>query len=62
MFKNYLNEAKNWFLAVNAYFSVKYDLGRLSERQLQDIGISRSEIDFYAQNAYLKARGYNHTL
>lgn len=42
--------------AINAYYSVHNDLGRLSNRSLADIGISRCQIDYYAIRAYYKAK------
>jgi|NOAtaT_5_FD_contig_21_1765570_length_360_multi_4_in_0_out_0_1 uncharacterized protein YjiS (DUF1127 family) len=47
---------KRWLLSIDAYFTVHQDLGRLSDRQLADIGISRSDIEFYATRAYIKAK------
>lgn len=57
MVKNIWSRLKKRLFAINSYFAVKNDLGRLSDCQLMDIGLSRSEIEFYAIKAYRKADG-----
>lgn len=55
MIKNIWGRFKKRLLAINAYFAVKNDLGRLSDYQLMDVGLSRSDIEYYAIKAYRKA-------
>ena len=57
MIKNIWGRLFRRLLAINAYFAVKNDLGRLSDYQLMDIGLSRSEIEYYAIKAYRKMDG-----
>lgn len=55
MIKNIWGRFLKRLLAINAYFAVKNDLGRLSDYQLMDVGLSRSDIEYYAIKAYRKA-------
>jgi len=56
MFKNFWGCLKGRLLAYHAYYTVQHDLGKLSDHQLKDIGLTRSEIDHYALRAYYKQR------
>jgi hypothetical protein len=56
MFNKLWSHPKRWLLSIDAYFSVYHDLGKLSDRQLADIGLSRSDIEYYATKAYIKAK------
>lgn len=56
MIKNIWSCLTRQLRAINAYHSVHNDLGRLSNRSLADIGISRCQIDYYAIRAYYKAK------
>lgn len=56
MIKLFWSRLKGRLLAIDAYYSVHNDLGRLSDKNLADIGVSRSEIDHYAIRAYYKAK------
>lgn len=59
MIINFWGRLKRRLLAINAYFTVKNDLERLSDYQLMDVGLSRSDIEYYAIRAYRKAdKGY----
>ena len=57
MIKNIWSRLKRRLHAINAYFAVKNDLGRLSDYQLKDVGLSQSDIEYYAIKAYRKADG-----
>jgi len=56
MFKTFWSRLKKRLLAFDAYHSAYNDLNRLSDRNLADIGITRSDIDLYATRAYYKAK------
>ena len=46
--------------AIKRYFTYRqtvYELGRLTSRDLQDLGINRSEIEFIARNSAGFGRG-----
>ena len=56
MFIKLWSRLKGWLLSIDKYYAVQRDLGRLSDKQLADIGITRSDIDFYATRAYYKSK------
>jgi len=55
MFKTFWSRLLRRLLAFDAYYATHNDLGRLSDKSLADIGISRSDIEFYATRAYYKS-------
>jgi len=55
MFKTFWSRLKKRLLAFDAYYATQNDLGRLSDKSLADIGITRGDIDFYATRAYYKS-------
>jgi uncharacterized protein YjiS (DUF1127 family) len=55
MIKTFWSRLKKRLLAFDAYYATHNDLGRLSDRNLADIGLKREDIEFYAIKAYYKS-------
>jgi len=49
---NNLNNFRNWFLAIKARKETVNQLNKLTERELNDIGLSRSDIHYIAEQHY----------
>lgn len=49
-----LSTFSNWLKGTSYYYNTVYELSRLTDRELQDIGLTRNEIVHVANEQYFK--------
>jgi uncharacterized protein YjiS (DUF1127 family) len=49
-----LSTFSNWLKDTSYYYNTIYELSRLTDRELQDIGLTRNEIVYVASEQYVR--------
>lgn len=51
---NLISTFSSWLKGTSYYYNTIYELSRLTDRELQDIGLTRNEIVYIANEQYIK--------
>ena len=51
---NLISTFSGWLKGTSYYYNTIYELSRLTDRELQDIGLTRNEIVYIANEQYIK--------